>query len=240
MRIRFAGVIGLLLAVGWASTAQSGQPSRAIVVLGNAAFVNDASVQQATGAAVSRDPGMPLQDVAVLVLANTPLFSLPQPIRDGLVDYVGGGGAVLITGGAQSFGSGGYKAVAPIVPFEIRSDNDWRFISFRPPIPLQPGHPIISGVTFITIGTVNDMNPRPGALEILQSAGGGSAGLRAGGGVTGGGSYLYPLIAEVAAGSGRVIGIAFDLNDLAGMRDRDLFVQNTLTYLLAASRAGLR
>lgn len=240
MRIRFAGVIGLLLAVGWASTAQSGQPSRAIVVLGNAAFVNDASVQQATGAAVSRDPGMPLQDVAVLVLANTPLFSLPQPIRDGLVDYVGGGGAVLITGGAQSFGSGGYRAVAPIVPFEIRSDNDWRFISFRPPIPLQPGHPIISGVTFITIGTVNDMNPRPGALEILQSAGGGSAGLRAGGGVTGGGSYLYPLIAEVAAGSGRVIGIAFDLNDLAGMRDRDLFVQNTLTYLLAASRAGLR
>ena len=238
MRIRLAGVIGLLLAIGWASIAQSGQPSRAILVLGNAAFVNDASVQQATGAAVSRDPGMPLQDVAVLVLANTPFSSLPQPIRDGLVDYVGGGGAVLITGGAQSFGSGGYKAVAPIVPFEIRSDNDWRFIAFRPPIPLQPGHPIISGVTFITIGTVNDMNPRPNALEILQSAGGGSAGLRAGGGVTGGGSYLYPLIAEVAAGAGRVVGVAFDLNDLAGMRDRDLFVQNTLTYLLAASRVG--
>ncbi len=37
-------------------------------------------------------------------------------------------------------------------------------------------------------------------------------------------------------GAGRVIGIAFDLNDLAGMRDRDLFVQNTLTYLLATSR----
>jgi hypothetical protein len=238
MRIRLAGVIGLLLAIGWASIAQSGQPSRAILVLGNAAFVNDASVQQATGAVVSRDPGMPLQDVAVLVLANTPFSSLPQPIRDGLVDYVGGGGAVLITGGAQSFGSGGYKAVAPIVPFEIRSDSDWRFISFRPPVPLQPGHPIISGVTFTTIGSVNDMNPRPGALEILQSPGGGGAGLRAGGGVAGGGSYLYPLIAEVAAGSGRVIGIAFDLNDLAGMRDRDLFVQNTLTYLLATSRVG--
>ena len=240
MRIRLASVIGLLLAIGWAPIAQSGQSSRAILVLGNAAFVNDASVQQATGAVVSRDPGMPLQDVAVLVLANAPFSSLPQPIQDGLVDYVDGGGAVLITGGAHSFGSGGYKAVAPIVPFEIRSDNDWRFIAFRPPIPLQPGHPIISGVTFITIGTVNDMNPRPGALEILQSAGGGSAGLRAGGGVTGGGSYLYPLIAEVAAGSGRVVGIAFDLNDLAGMRDRDLFVQNTLTYLLATSRAGLR
>jgi hypothetical protein len=91
-------------------------------------------------------------------------------------------------------------------------------------------------VTFITVGNVNDMNPRPGALEILQSAGGGGAGLRAGGGVTGGGGYRYPLIAEVGVGSGVVIGIAFDLNDFAGMRDRDLFVQNTLTYLLAASR----
>jgi hypothetical protein len=30
------------------------------------------------------------------------------------------------------------------------------------------------------------------------------------------------------------------LNDFAGMRDRDLFVQNTLTYLLTASRMGLR
>jgi hypothetical protein len=172
----------------------------------------------------------------VLVLANTPFSSLPPSIQDGLVNFVGGGGALLITGGAQSFGSGGYKAVDPIIPFEIRSENDWRFISFRPPVPLQPGHPILAGVTFITIGTVNDMNPRPDALEILQSPGGGAVGLRAGGGRTGGGSFLYPLIAEVGVGAGRVLGIAFDLNDLAGMRDRDLFVQNALIYLLAASR----
>jgi len=161
---------------------------------------------------------------------------LPPSIQDELVNFVCGGGTLLISGGAQSFGSGGYKAVAPIIPFEIRSDSDWRFITFRPPVPLQPGHPILAGVTFITIGTVNDMNPRPGALEILQSAGGGGVGLRSGTGRTGGGSYLYPLIAEVGVGSGLVVGIAFDLNDFAGMRDRDLFVQNTLTYLLAASR----
>lgn len=231
MRIRLASVAGLLLVIGWASIAQSGQPSRMILVLGNAAFINDASVQQATGAVVSRDPGMPLKDVAVLVLANTPFPSLPQPIRDGLVDYVGGGGAVLITGGAQSFGSGGYQAVAPIIPFQLRSDSDWRVNPFRSPVPLQPGHPILSGVEFITVGAANDMNPHPGATEILQSGGGGRAG---------GGGFLLPLIAELAVGSGRVIGIAFDLNDFAGMRDRDLFVQNTLTYLLVASRAGLR
>lgn len=236
MRNRLAVVAGLLLAIGWASIAHTAQPARSILVLGDAAFINDASVQEATGAVVTHDPGMPLKDVAVLVLANIAFPSLPQSIQDGLVDFVIGGGSVLITGGARSFGSGGYKAVAPIIPFEIRSDNDWRFITFRSPVPLQPGHPILAGVEFITIGTVNDMNPRPGAVEILQSPGGGGTGPRAGGGLAGGGSFLFPLVAEVAVGAGRVIGIAFDLNDFAGMRDRDLFVRNTLAYLLAASR----
>jgi hypothetical protein len=88
----------------------------------------------------------------------------------------------------------------------------------------------MAGVTFISIQAVNDMNPRPDATEILQTAGGGSAGI---------GMYPYPAIAEVGVGAGRSIGIAFDLNDFAGMRDRDLFVQNTLTYLLTASRMGV-
>lgn len=237
MRNRLASVAGLLLVIGWVSVAQSGQSSPTILVLGNAAFINPTSVQQTTGAEISQDPGMPLKDVAVLVLADIPFSSLPQPIQDGLVEYVGRGGALLITGGAQSFGSGGYKAVAPIIPFEIRFDSDWRFIPFRPPVAVQPGHPILAGVTFSTFGAVNDMNPRPGALEILQSPGGGRASTPGGG--RGGGSYPYPLIAELAVGQGRVIGIALDLNDFAGMRDRDLFVQNTLSYLLTLSLPGL-
>jgi hypothetical protein len=32
--------------------------------------------------------------------------------------------------------------------------------------------------------------------------------------------------------------VAFDLNEFSGMQDRGLFVRNTLTYLLAASRLG--
>jgi hypothetical protein len=229
-------VLGLSVLLGLPTVAPAGQASPKILALGNAGFINPASVQQATGGELSQDLNTPLTDVSVLVLANIPFSSLPQPIQDGLVQYVQGGGALLITGGAQSFGSGGYKAVTSLIPFQIRSDNDWRFISFRPPVPLQPGHPILAGVSFITVGTVNDMNPRPDATEILQSAGGGRAAVGTGG--SGGGSYLYPLIAEVRVGSGRVIGIAFDLNDFAGMRDRDLFVQNTLTYLFAASRGG--
>jgi hypothetical protein len=237
MRIRLAVVSGLFVVLGWVSVASAGQGARVILALGNATFIDSASVGQATGADVRQDPATPLKDVALLVLANIALSSLPQSIQDGLVQYVEDGGSVLITGGPQSFGSGGYQAVSAIMPFQIRSDRDWRFISFRPPVPLQPGHPILAGVTFLTVGTVNDMNPRPGATEILQSAGGGRASDASGG--VGGGSYMYPLIAEIGVGAGRVIGVAFDPNDLSGMRDRDLFFQNTLTYLLAASRAGL-
>jgi hypothetical protein len=230
MRIRFGVVAGFCVFLGWATVTHAGQTTPVILALGNAGFLNPASVEQATGTALSQDPNTPLKEVALLVLANIPFSSLPRPIQDGLVPYVEGGGTLLITGGAQSFGSGGYRAVPSLIPFLIRSDNDWRAIPFRPPVPVQPGHSILAGVTFITVGTVNDMNPRPDAAEILQSAGGGRAG--------GGGSFLFPLIAEVRVGAGRVIGIAFDLNDLGGMRDRDVFVQNTLTYLFAASKVG--
>jgi hypothetical protein len=49
---------------------------------------------------------------------------------------------------------------------------------------------------------------------------------------------MSPLIAELGVGAGRVIGVAFDPNLLTGWDLRDLFVQNTLNYLLASSRLG--
>jgi hypothetical protein len=222
-------LIGIYVMLGWAAAAEAAGP-RVILALGNASFMDAQAILKATGAEVTQDPGkVPLKDVAVLVLANVPFGSLPQPVQGDLVEYVNSGGAVLITGGAQSFGSGGYRAVAPIIPFEIRSDNDWRAFPFRSPVPLQLGHPILAGILgqgFITIGTLNDMNPRPGAIEILQSPGGG-------------GSYMSPLIAELGVGAGRVLGFAFDVNRLGEWSDRDAFVQNTLNYLLASSRLGL-
>jgi hypothetical protein len=230
MRLRMIVLAGMCMMFGWAVAAGAAGP-RVILALGNTSFIDAQAILKATGAEVTQAPGqMPLKDVAVLVLADVAFGSLPGPVQQGLVEYVNSGGAVLITGGAQSFGSGGYGTVASILPFEIRSDGDWRNIPFRSPIVVQPGHPILAGVSFATVGAVNDMNPRPGASEILQSAGGGSAGR---------GGYPYPLIAEIGVGAGRVVGIALDLKDFAGMPDRDLFVQNTLGYLLAASRAGL-
>jgi len=229
MRTRLATVVGALLILAWTSVALAGQASRVILVLGDASFIDASSVQQATGAEVSRDSSRPLKDTAVLVLANIPFGALPPSIQDELPGYVQGGGALLLTGGPQAFGSGGYQRVADLLPFQLRSQSDWRNIPNRFPVVVSSGHPGIAGVTFISVQAVNDMNPRPDATEILQTAGGGSAG---------GGMYPYPLMADIGVGAGRVIGVAFDLNDFAGMRDRDRFVQNTLTYLLTASRMG--
>ncbi len=241
MRRRAILMTGVSMAVGCLVSVAAAQAPRPtfpmILAIGNTSWLNTSDIQAATGALVKQDmEKFQLKDFAVIVLANVPFGGLPGPVQQGLVEYVNNGGAVLITGGSQSFGSGGYEAVAPIIPFQIRSTSDWRPTPFRPPVPIQPGHPIMSGVTFLTIGAVNDMNPRPDALEILQAAGGGSAAGRAAG--AGGGSFPYPLITEVGVGAGRVIGIAFDLNDFANMRDRDLFVRNSIGYLLGASRMG--
>jgi hypothetical protein len=240
MRMRLLVLTGVLWALASPFSETSAQSPRMILALGNTGFLDPAAVQAATGAVVKTNlETFQLKDFAVVVLANLALAALPGPVQQGLVQYANNGGAVLITGGAQSFGSGGYQAVASILPFEIRSTPDWRFTPFRPPVPVQPGHPILAGVTFIPVGALNDLNPRPDVMEILQAAGGGSAARRAqGAGGAGGGSFPYPLIAESAAGAGRVIGIAFDLNEFAGMPDRDLFVRNTIMYLLAASRMG--
>jgi len=243
MRAYLALILGLLLTLGCLlspAAAQAPRPSSPMILaLGSTSWLNASDIQAATGVVVTPDLGQfQPKDFAVIVLANVAFTSLPGPVQQGLVDYVRGGGAVLITGGSQSFGSGGYQAVASIIPFQIRATSDWRPTPFRPPVLIQPGHPIMAGVTFLTIGAVNDMNPRSDASEILQAAGGGSAAGRAAGGVGGGGSFPYPLITEVGVGAGRVIGIAFDLNDLAGMQDRDLFVRNTIGYLLRVSRMG--
>jgi len=78
MRIRLAGVIGLLLAIGWASIAQSGQPSRAILVLGTPP---SSRCERATGDGRRGQPRSgPCRSrmSPVLVLANAPFSSLPQ------------------------------------------------------------------------------------------------------------------------------------------------------------------
>jgi hypothetical protein len=95
-------------------------------------------------------------------------------------------------------------------------------------------------VTFRTVGTFNDLNPKPGAVEIAQYAGGGlgrGIGGGPGGAVLGGGTFQSPMIAERRVGPGTVVGVAFDLGQEArsGWADGPRFVRNLLTYLLVLS-----
>ena len=205
-------------------SALAGQAQRMILALGNTGFINAGSLQGALGAEIVTDLGKSkVKDISVIVLANIAYGSLPGPVQQELEAYVNEGGTLLLTGGSQAFGSGGYQAVSSLVPFVIRGSGDWRSFPFKPPVPIQPGHPVLAGVTFQSVGNLNDMNTRPGAGELLRSSGGQ-------------GSYPSPLVAEMSSGIGRVVGIAFDLNEFSGMQDRDLFVRNALAYLLTASR----
>ena len=176
MRMRWVVTVGLLLVLGWTPHLAEAQSTRMILALGNIGFLDAKSIQASMGAEVWTDLGQfQLKDFSVAVLANIAFPALPGPVQQDLVQYVTGGGTLLITGGSESFGSGGYQAAASLIPFDIRSASDWRFTPFRSPVPIQPGHPILAGVTFITVGNLNDMNPRADATEILQAAGGGSA-----------------------------------------------------------------
>lgn len=225
-RSAFLGLF-LLLFIKSASVSWAESLPKLILSLGRDGYLPEAAVEAATGAEVRRELGeVTLLDVSVLILSNISFSSLPPQVQDGLLEFVEKGGSLLLTGGVQAFGSGGYEAVAQLLPFTIRAPNDWAFKSFRTPVPLQPNHPILAGVIFPPIGAFNDLNPKPRALEIVQYAGGGRGGFPA------------PLIAEQHYGSGLVLGVAFDPNELAGWRDRDLFTVNAITYLMQNSSLG--
>lgn len=207
--------------------------SKLILALGDASYISPASAKAWTGAEVERVLGeYELEEFAVVILSNVPYSGLPGPVREGLSNFLGRGGSLLITGGPNSYGSGGYQAIADVIPFEIRAEQDWRARPFKPVIPIQPGSPILEGVTFQTVGNFNDLNPKAGAVEIARYAGG-----RVVGGLGGGAVFQSPLIAEQVVGAGTVVGIAFDLGQevRGGWADGGRFLQNLLGYLVARS-----
>ncbi len=214
VRIHFA-CLAVFLAFCWTGCAFAQQ----ILVLGNGRFIDDAAVNQSLGATVVRTgTGVQLSQVNLVVLANIALNSVPDAIRSGLSAYVGSGGALLITGGDQSFGSGGYQGLSAVLPFQILYPDDWRTIPYRGGVAIQPSHPILAGVEFPTIGAVNNVNLAAGATEILQ--------------LSGRPNYPVPLIAE-RSGAGRVIAMSFDPDRLVGyMPTLSRFSLNTLAYLL--------
>ena len=234
IRVLVGVLVGLTLSLHPAAAGAA----KLILALGDDSYIPSNAVQ---GAEVKKELGeYELVEFAVVILSNVSYGGLPAAVQGGLSEYLGRGGSLLITGGPNAYGSGGYRAIADILPFEIRAEQDWRAAPFKPVIPLQPGHPILEGVTFRTVGTFNDLNPKSGAVEIAQYAGGGlgrGIGGGPGGAVLGGGTYQSPMIAERRVGQGTVVGVAFDLGQEArsGWADGARFVRNLLTYLVALS-----
>ncbi len=215
-------VIGVLLGVGLWLYSATAEPTKLVLALGDGSYVPAEAV---TGAEVANELGdRDLVEFAVVILSNIPYNQLPGAVQEHLTEFLDQGGSLLITGGPNAYGSGGYQPMAAFVPFEIRARDDWRSVPFKEVIPIQPDHPILRGVTFRTVGSFNDLNPKAGAVEIAQYAGGGTG-------------FPSPLIAEQRVGQGTVVGVALDLGRelQKEWRDGNRFVQNLLTYLVTRS-----
>jgi len=220
--------------------AQSGQM---ILSLGDDSYITWSELESRTGAVVKREAGdAPLTDFSLLVLSNVSYTSLPEGVRDGLRGYLEQGGAMLITGGKQSYGSGGYAdtELADLLPLRPSRD-DWLPHPFGPTLILQPGHPILKGIEIPTMAFFNELDLNGGAVEIAQYRKASKAGIVGGGDpgggqIQGGGRRPMPLIAERRSDAGTILAVALDLTLTGEWKDRNRFAQNCAEYLLQQSR----
>lgn len=211
------------------SAAARGSQDPLVLVLGDSSSWDEGVVRSAAGAKLLTDLGeYGVQEVALIVLANIPYNQIPSRVRNGLPEHLRAGGSLLVTGGPSAFGSGGYRPINELLPFEIRVDQDWRAVPFKPVLYITPNHPILSGVAFPTVGGFNDLNPQPQGMEIIRYAGGKTAS---------GARYPAPLIGERSVGQGTVLAITLNLADLlsSGWGDGSRFLENTVRYLVDRS-----
>lgn len=164
-------VIGILLS--WAPSLSQdllADAGLSILSLGDDSYVTWSEVEARTGAVVRRELGdSPLAAFSVVVLSNVSHDSLPEAVRDGLADHLTRGGTLLITGGKQSYGSGGYAgtALGDLLPLKPSRD-DWLPHPFGPTLIFQPDHPILRGVVIPTMAFFNELDLNSGAQEIAQ------------------------------------------------------------------------
>jgi hypothetical protein len=214
-----------------------------ILSLGDDSYIGWSAIESHTGAIVKRELGENRPtDFSVQILSNVSYASLPEALRGGFQEYVARGGSVLITGGQQSYGSGGYAdtEIANLIPLRPSRD-DWLPHPFGPTLLLEPGHPILRGIEIPTMAFFNELDLGDGAVEIAQYRKASKAGVvggrdPGGGQVQGGGRRPMPLIAERSVGTGTILAIALDMTLTGDWRDRDRFAQNCVEYLLQRSR----
>ena len=221
--------IFLLLAWGLLRSAQGEGPL--ILSLGEDSYLPKSALEASTGAKFIEGLGdKKLEEIQVVILSNIGFTSLPDPLRDGLVGYLQNGGALLITGGARSFGSGGYgnSNLAGMLPFQIMYPRDWQPSRMGDIVPIDKSHPVFSGVDFLKTPLVNQFNnlgQQPGAHGVARFVK----------------FDQQPLISERNVGAGLIFGIAFNMAETSSFwPQEDRFCLNLIRYLLQKSAIPVR
>ncbi|KAF0125500.1 MAG: hypothetical protein FD189_2076 [Elusimicrobia bacterium] len=139
-------------------------------------------------------------DVLILHAFDLRRFVLGAPYLQSVERFVAGGGGLLVIGGPQAFGSGGYAGLAPLaslLPAEVAEGPDYSGEAFT----VEPArHPAAAAEAFGGRGA-----PPLGGLNLLGGPVGGGRliyGYRAASGASG------ALAAERGHGKGRVVALA--------------------------------
>ena len=173
--------------------------ARIILSLGNDQFIPKAAIEGTTGARFQSDfAGLRfLDEVSVIVLADIGFAQLPPLLQSSLVRWVELGGSLLVTGGDNSFGLGGYagSSLAPLFPL-VPNPSDRTNHSFSPTYILNQSHPIFGGVTTSTMAIFNETALAGDAALLLEYRGVSKGGF-AGAGMTGSGKTFVTTINPV-------------------------------------------
>ena len=219
----------LLLAWGLLRSAQAEGPL--ILSLGEDSYLPKSVIEASTGAKFIDGLGSAkLGEVQLVILSNIDYASLPDPLRDGLVGYLQNGGALLITGGTRSFGSGGYgnSNLAGMLPFQIMHPRDWQPSRMGNIVPIDKSHPVFSGMDFLKTPLINQFNNlgwQPGAHGIAMFAK----------------FDQQPLLAERNVGAGFIFGIAFNMAETGSVWPQEnRFCLNLIRHLLQKSAIPVR
>ncbi len=233
VRLEVMACLGLLtfLLLAWGLLRPAHAQGPVILSLGEDSYLPKNAIEASTGAKFLDSLGnKKLEEIQLVILSNIGHTSLPEPLRDGLVGFLQNGGALLITGGARSFGSGGYgnSNLAGILPFQIMYPRDWQPSRMGDIVPIDKGHPVFSGVDILKTPLINQFNNlgwQPAAHGIAMFAK----------------FDQQPLIAEGNVGAGFIFGIAFNMAETASVWPQEnRFCLNLIRYLLQKSTVPIR
>lgn len=199
------GLVGLNLAAGQDGAPSASRAQRVILTFGKDQFIPKAGIEAATGARFQSDfRGLRfLDEVSVIVLADIAHGSLDPILESRLADWVNLGGSLLVTGGNNAYGLGGYvgTSIGSILPL-LPDPRDKTVHSFGPPLPIDQSHPVLAGVTLASMAYFNETKLAGDATLILEYRAASKGGF-AGGGLTGAGRPFGTVGAGVPGGVGQ-------------------------------------